>query len=30
MNAIQAMSGQEYVDIYAPKKAKLGEVTEEN
>ena len=30
MNAIQAMSGQEYVDIYAPKKVKLGEVTEEN
>ena len=30
MNAIQAMSGQEYVDIYAPKKAKLGEVTGEN
>jgi 1-acyl-sn-glycerol-3-phosphate acyltransferase len=30
MNAIQAMSGQEYIDIYAPKKAKLGEVTEED
>ena len=30
MNAIQAMSGQEYLDIYAPKKAKLGEVTEED
>ena len=30
MNAIQAMSGQEYIDIYAPKKAKLGEVTQED
>lgn len=30
MNAIQSMSGQEYIDIYAPKKAKLGEVTEED
>ena len=30
MNAIHAMSGQEYIDIYAPKKAKLGEVTEED
>lgn len=29
MNSIQAMSGQEYIDIYAPKKAKLGEVQEE-
>jgi hypothetical protein len=24
------MSGQEYVDIYAPKKAKLGEIQEED
>jgi len=24
------MSGQEYIDIYAPKKIKLGEVTEED
>jgi hypothetical protein len=24
------MSGQEYIDIYAPKKAKLGEVQEED
>jgi hypothetical protein len=24
------MSGQEYIDIYAPKKAKLGEITEED
>jgi 1-acyl-sn-glycerol-3-phosphate acyltransferase len=30
MNAIHAMSGQEYIDIYAPKKAKLGEITEED
>jgi 1-acyl-sn-glycerol-3-phosphate acyltransferase len=30
MNTIQAMSGQEYIDIYAPKKAKLGEVQEED
>ena len=30
MNAIHAMSGQEYIDIYAPKKAKLGEVQEED
>ena len=26
MNAIHAMSGQEYIDIYAPKKAKLAEI----
>ncbi len=30
MNAIHAMSGQEYIDIYAPKKAKLGEIQEED
>ena len=30
MNAIQAMSGQEYLDTYAPKKAKLGEIQEED
>jgi hypothetical protein len=30
MNAIQGMSGQEYIDIYAPKKVKLGEVQEED
>jgi len=30
MNAIHAMSGQEYIDIYAPKKPKLGEITEED
>ena len=30
MNTIQAMSGQEYIDIYAPKKVKLGEVQEED
>jgi 1-acyl-sn-glycerol-3-phosphate acyltransferase len=30
MNAIHAMSGQEYIDIYAPKKVKLGEITEED
>lgn len=30
MNKIQGMSGQEYIDIYAPKKAKLGEVQEED
>jgi hypothetical protein len=30
MNVIHAMSGQEYIDIYAPKKIKLGEVTEED
>jgi 1-acyl-sn-glycerol-3-phosphate acyltransferase len=30
MNAIHAMSGQEYIDIYAPKKAKLGVVEEED
>jgi 1-acyl-sn-glycerol-3-phosphate acyltransferase len=30
MNAIHAMSGQEYIDIYAPKKAKLGEISEED
>jgi hypothetical protein len=24
------MSGQEYIDIYAPKKAKLGEIQEED
>ena len=30
MNAIHALSGQEYIDIYAPKKAKLGEIAEED
>ena len=30
MKAIHEMSGQEYVDTYAPKKIKLGEVTEED
>ena len=30
MNAIHAMSGQEYIDIYAPKKVKLGEIQEED
>lgn len=30
MNAIQVMSGQEYIDIYPPKKAKLGEIQEED
>jgi 1-acyl-sn-glycerol-3-phosphate acyltransferase len=26
MNAIHALSDQEYIDIYAPKKSKLGKV----
>ncbi len=30
MNAILAMSGQEYIDTYAPKKAKLGVIQEED
>jgi 1-acyl-sn-glycerol-3-phosphate acyltransferase len=30
MNAIQSMSGQEYIDIYAPKKIKVGEIQEED
>jgi 1-acyl-sn-glycerol-3-phosphate acyltransferase len=30
MNAILAMSGQEYIDIYAPKKIKVGEIQEED
>ena len=30
MNAIHALSDQEYIDIYAPKKAKLGQIQEED
>jgi 1-acyl-sn-glycerol-3-phosphate acyltransferase len=30
MNAIQSMSEQEYIDIYAPKKIKVGEIQEED
>jgi 1-acyl-sn-glycerol-3-phosphate acyltransferase len=30
MKAIHELSGQEYIDVYAPKKAKLGVIQEED